>query len=266
MSRPVWGSVLGMALLWALNPVLLGLILLLISRPRPVQSLLACWVGCLITNVPALLVPLVALHVMPAFRSTADELAAAGPNSTARHIQLGLGVVGLAIAALIAARSRARRSVPAPVANSSALVLDSNKPAALSLPQGRDRDVANERGSAIRRLVGRANDAWENGSLWVALVVGMSILPGPLLVLLVDTTIVASGSPIGTQVIAAIAFVVAMLAVFEITLLSYLLTPEKTKAVLQPLHEWALAHRAQVLAAIFAVVGLSLVARGAGVI
>ena len=102
--------------------------------------------------------------------------------------------------------------------------------------------------------------------MWVALVVGMSILPGPLLVLLVDTTIVASGAPIGTQVIAAIAFVVGMLAVFEITLLSYLLTPEKTKAVLQPLHEWALAHRVQVLAAIFAVVGLSLVARGTGVI
>lgn len=261
----MWGSVLGMALLWALNPVLLGLILLLISRPRPVQSLLACWVGCLITNVPALLVPLVALHVMPAFRSTAHELAAAGPNSAARHVQLGLGVLGLAIAALIVVRSRTRRSVPAPVANSSA-VLGSNEPSAVSLPQGSESDATNERGSAIRRLVGRANDAWENGSLWVALVVGMSILPGPLLVLLVDTTIVASGAPIGTQVIAAVAFVVGMLAVFEVTLLSYLLTPEKTKAVLQPLHEWALAHRAQVLAAIFAVVGLSLVARGAGVI
>nr|WP_231986352.1 GAP family protein [Mycobacterium sp. E2479] len=254
-----------MALLWALNPVLLGLILLLISRPRPVQSLLACWVGCLITNVPALLVPLVALHVMPAFRSTAHELAAAGPNSMARHIQVGLGVLGLAIAALILVRSRARRSMPAQVANFSTAKLDSNE-SGLSLPQGRDDDAANERESAIRRLVGHVNDAWENGSLWVAVLVGMSILPGPLLVLLVDTTIVASGAPIGTQVIAAIAFVVGMLAVFEITLLSYLLTPEKTKAVLQPLHEWALAHRAQVLAAIFAVVSLSLVARGAGVI
>lgn len=255
-----------MALLWALNPVLLGLILLLISQPRPVQSLLACWVGCLITNVPALLVPLVALHITPALRSTAHELAAAGPNSTARHIQLGLGVLGLVIAALIVVRSGARRSAPAPAASSSTLVLESHKPTALSLPPGPVRDAANERGSAIRRLVLRVNDAWENGSSWVALVVGMSILPGPLLVLLVDTTIVASGAPIGTQVVAAIAFVVGMLAVFEITLLSYLLTPEKTKAVLQPLHEWTLAHRTQILAAIFAVVGLSLVARGAGVI
>ena len=88
----------------------------------------------------------------------------------------------------------------------------------------------------------------------------MTFLPGPAIVLLVDATIAASGAPIGTQAIAAIVFVVGMLAVFEITLVSYLLTPEKTQAVLRPLHEWALAHRPQVLAAILAVVGLSLVA------
>ncbi|MEB4211823.1 GAP family protein [Mycobacterium sp. 94-17] len=251
----MWGSVLGMALLWALNPALLGIVLLLISRPRPVQNLVFCWVGCLITNVPALLVPLVMLHVMPAFRATADELATAGPNSTARHIQLGIGVAALSISALIAARSLARQRVPAPAGT----------PTAISLPRGGENDAADGK-SAIRRLIGRVNNAWENGSLWVALVIGLNLLPGPLLILLVDTTIVASGAPIGTQVVVAVAFVIAMLAVFEITLVSYLVTPDRTEAMLRPLHEWALAHRAQVLAAIFAVVGLSLVARGAGVI
>ncbi|OMC15637.1 GAP family protein [Mycobacterium sp. SP-6446] len=249
----MWGSVLGLALLLALNPVLLGLVLLLISRPRPVQNLVACWVGCLITNVPALLIPLLLLHVMPAFRTTAHSLATAGPNSTARHIQLALGALALSVSALIAVRSRARQRerVPAPVGNSPTLVLDSDAP---------------ERGSAIRRLTDRANKAWENGALWVALVTGMTFLPGPAVVLLVDTTVVASGASIGTQIVAAIAFVVGMLAVFEITLVTYLLAPAKTQAALQPLHEWALAHRPQVLAAIFAVVGLSLVARGAGII
>ncbi|MGE2813794.1 GAP family protein [Mycobacterium heidelbergense] len=249
----MWGSVLGLALLLALNPVLLGLVLLLISRPRPVQNLVACWVGCLITNVPALLIPLLMLHVMPAFRATAHNLATAGPNSTARHIQLGLGALALAVSALIAVRSRARQRerVPAPVGTSPTAVLDSDAP---------------QRGSAIRRLTDRANKAWENGSLWVALVTGMTFLPGPAVVLLVDTTVVASGASIGTQVVAAVAFVVGMLAVFEITLVTYLLAPAKTQAALQPLHEWALAHRPQVLAAIFAVVGFSLVARGAGII
>ena len=266
--RAVWGSVLGMALLLALNPVLLGLVLLVISRPRPVQNLVVCWVGCLITNVPALLVPLLMLHVMPVFRSTAHNLATAGPNSTPRHIQLGMGVLALSISALIAVRSQARQReyVPTPVGNSSTVVLDSDTPTAISLPQGRDQNGSTERGSAIRRLIDHANNAWENGSLWVALVAGMTFLPGPAMILLVDTTIVASGAPIGTQVIAVIAFVVGMFAVFEITLVSYLLTPAKTQAVLRPLHEWALAHRPQVLAAILAVVGLSLVARGTGLI
>jgi Sap, sulfolipid-1-addressing protein len=41
----VWGSVLVLALLAAVDPVRLGLTLLLISRPRPVQNLLAYGVG-----------------------------------------------------------------------------------------------------------------------------------------------------------------------------------------------------------------------------
>lgn len=257
----MWGFVLGMALLWALNPVLLGLVLLLISRPRPLQNLFVCWVGCLIANVPALLIPLVMLHVMPGFRSIAHDLATAGPNSAARHIQLGMGVLGLAVATVIAVRSRTRQreDVLAPVGDFT--------PSAISLPPSRDQDGSTQRRSAIRRLIGYANNAWESGSLWVALLVGLTFVPaGPVMVLLVDTTIVASGAPIGTQVIAAVAFVVGMFAVFEITLVSHLLSPTKTQAVLQPLHEWALAHRLQVLAAVFAVVGLSLVARGAGVI
>jgi hypothetical protein len=261
--------VLGLACLLAINPVLLALIVLVISRPRPVQNLAVCWVGCLITNVPFVLVPLLIMHVMPVFRSTAHDLATAGPNSTARHIQLGVGVLALAASAVIAVRSRARqrKDVPTPVGNSLSPVLDADTPTAILLPQGRDQDGSSQSGSAIRRLIDRLNKAWENGSLWVSLVAGMTfLLPGPAMVLLVDTTIAASGAPIGTQAIAAIVFVVGTLAVFEITLVSYLLTPEKTQAALRPLHEWALTHRPQVLAAIFAVVGLSLVAKGTGVI
>jgi hypothetical protein len=264
----VWGSLLGLAFLWALNPALLGLILLVISRPRPVQNLLACWVGCLTTNVPALLVPLTVLHVTPMFRFTARDLASPATSSTVRHIQLGMGVLMLSIAALMTVRfwARQRAPLPTPVGNTSTLVLDSNTPTAISRPQGHVQDAATEGGSATRRLLGRVNNAWENGSLWVAFVIGMTFLPGPPLVLLVDTTIVASGAAIGTQVSAAIAFVVGMLAVFEITLVSYLAAPAKTQAVLRPLHDWALAHRRQVLAAIFAVVGLFQLAKGMGIV
>jgi Sap, sulfolipid-1-addressing protein len=264
----VWGSLIGLALMMAFNPALLGIILLVISRPRPVQNLLVCWVGCLITNVPGLLIPLMVLHLMPMFRSTAGDLARPTTSTTVQHIQLGMGVLALSAAAVIAMRARSGRRgyVTTPVGNSSTLVLDSKTPTAFSPPERPAEDATTERGSVIRRLISRVNDAWENGALWVALVIGMSFLPGPPLVLFVDTTIVASGAAIGTQIIAAMAFVVAMLAVFEITLMSYLAAPAKTLAVLRPLHDWALAHRLQVLVGILAMVGLFQVVKGMGII
>ena len=258
----VWGSLLGMAILMAFNPALLALILLVISRPRPVQNLLVCWVGCLITNVPALLIPLMLLHGTPMFRSHAPAA-----SSTARHVQLVMGVLVLSIAALITVRSWARRRahVPAPGGNTSTLVLDSNTPSPISSPFGHAQDAATEGASAIRRLLGRLQNAWDSGSLWVALVVGMGFLPGPPLVLFVETTIVASGAAIGTQVIAVIVFVVAMFAVFEITLVSHLAAPAQTQAVLRPLHDWALANRRQVMIGIFVMIGFLQLVRGMGI-
>ncbi|BBU20410.1 Protein of uncharacterised function (DUF2910) [Mycobacterium xenopi] len=263
----MWGSVLGMVVLLALNPVLFGLILLLISRPRPVQNLIVCWIGCLITNIPALLVPLLMLHVMPVFRSTAQHLATAGPNSTTRHVQLGMGVLALSISTLIIARSKARRRerVPTPVGEAPTGIPNPTPPALVAQPQRSHQDKSATRRTALRRLVDYLNNAWENGSLWVSLVAGMTFLPGPVVVLLVDTTIVATGAPIGTQIVVVIAFVIGMFTVFEITLVGYLLAPAKTQALLRPLHEWALAHRPLILAGITAVVGVSLLARGAGI-
>jgi hypothetical protein len=55
--------------------------------------------------------------------------------------------------------------------------------------------------------------------------------------------LVASGAGVGTQVIAAIVFVVTLLAIIEIALISYLATPAKTQAVVERLHDWALTNR-----------------------
>lgn len=262
----MWGSVLGLALLTALNPVRLGLTLLVISRPRPVPNLLTYWVGCLAGCIPAVVVPLTLVHVTPMFRPFAADLAT---SSTVRHIRIGMGVLALLIAALITARSLTRRRqhapLPTPGGNTSTMVLDSNTPKAISRLLGRMQDAPTEGGSVIRRLLRRVHDAWENGSLWVAFVIGY-LFGGtePDVGLFLVAIIVTSGAAIGTQVSAAIAFVVAMLAIIEITLASYLAAPTKTQAVLRRLHDWALAHRRQILVAIFAVVGVSLVVNGIG--
>src|SRR6202007_1236595 len=126
-------------------------------------------------------------------------------------------------------------------------VLESNGPTAISWLLGRGQDAATERGATIRRLLGRAHDAWESGSLWLALVIGIGSATPPLQVLLVVTPIVASGTAVGTQVSAAIAFVVGTLAVVEIVLVSYLATPVKTQALLRLLNDWVRHSRRPVL-------------------
>jgi len=261
----MWSSLLVLAVLLTIHPVRLGVILLVTSRPRPMQNLLAYWLGCVTVSFVYLLIPLMVLHAIPTIASFTKDIANPAVNSTARHIEIGMGVLALSIAALMALRFAARqRAQPTPGGNTSTLVLESNTPTAISRLLGPAQDAATEGGSAIRRLLSRARNAWENGSLWVAFVIGLAMGPSADGLLFVLAIIVASGAAIGTQVSAAIAFVIGMLAVEEIILVINLATPAKTQAVLRRLQDWAWAHRRKVLVAIFAVVGVSLVAQGMG--
>jgi hypothetical protein len=257
-----------LTLMVALDPVRLGATLLMISRPRPVQNMLVYWIGSMTVGVTYMLGPLAVLHVTPFFRSFAQHLAspATFENSTVRHIQIGIGVFALSLAALMAVRfwARPRAQLPTPGGTTSTLVMDSNTPTAIYPMLGGARDAPTEGGSAIRRLLGRARNTWEDGSLWVAFVIGLLAAPPPFTILFVLTTIMATGAPIGTQVSASIAFVIGMLAVVEIALVSYLFKPAKTQAVLRLLHDWTRAHRQKILVAMCVLIGVALVTQGMG--
>jgi hypothetical protein len=264
MVSAVWSSVLVLTLLAAVNPVRLGLALLVLSRPGPVQNLLAYGAGSLTASVPYMLIPLLVLHSTPMFRSYTDDWAT---SPTLRHIQIGLGALVLSIAALMSVRMLTRRRQRAGIAppGDDTSVPDSSMPRAISRLLGRAQDAPAEGGSVIRRLLGRAHSAWENGSLWVAWLIGFLFGgPGADQMLYVLAIIVASGAAIGTQVSAAIAFIAGVLAAVEITLVSYLITPAKTQAVLRVLHGWARAHRQKIMVAMCTVGGVSLLAHGIG--
>lgn len=261
----MWSSVLAAGLVaglgTAFDPIRLGITLLVISRPRPVQNLIAYGVGNLIACIFTVVIPLTVLHNTPAIKSFADDLAT---SSTLMHIQLGIGVLALSLAALLTLRALTRRRrrahLPTPGGNMSTRVLD--PPPAISRLLGRAQDASTEGTSAFRRLVGRTHNAWEKGSVWVALVIGLASGPPLDGVLFLLIFIVASGVAIATQASAAVAFIVGMLAVVEITLVNYLVRPAKTQAIVQRLHEWARAHRRKILIAMFTVGGLALVANG----
>jgi Sap, sulfolipid-1-addressing protein len=117
---------------------------------------------------------------------------------------------------------------------------------------------------AIRRLLGRAHHALERGHLWVSWAIGLLMGPAPDVVLFALAIIVASGAAISAQVLGAVAYVVGVLAVVEVILVSYLISPAKTQAALRVLHTWTSAHRWKLLVAILAVAGLSMLAHGLG--
>lgn len=262
----MWSTLLGLALLIALNPALLGLILLIVSRKKPMQNLLAYWAGALSVNLPMFLVPLALLHMTPGFASFAEEFidAEVTTDSPFRPVALATGIILLAIAAWMTVRHHARTREPVRVGGGASSEQDHDDAGAGSPPRGRLKTAVARVGAKAVELHGRLMDAWESGSWRISFVCGMLYLPTLSLVLLIDTTIVTSGTSIGEQVVAAIVFVVGFLAVLELTLLSYLVAPQRIEAVLRPLHEWARAHNRWILVTFLALAGVWQLARGVG--
>lgn len=261
----MWSSVAALALPIALDPVRLGVALLLVSRPRPAQNLLVYWIGCVTASCLLLLAPLLVLHYTPAFAPFVRDLA--NPRTTAsaavRYVEVGLGAVILAIAALVAVRALARRrtSVPAgadPDSDSAA------SPVARLLERG--REAPTEGASLVQRMLSRAHHAWEGGALWVALAIGFWAGPNPSLVMFSLATILASGAAFGAQLGAAVVFILTSLALVEIVLVANLLAPTGTQAALRRLHDWVAGYRQLIVVAILTLVGLAFVAQGLGVL
>lgn len=259
----MWGSVLGLGILAALNPVRLGLALLMISRPRPGPSLLAYWIGGLTVCVPELLLPVMLLNFTPVFGHIAHGSSSPSTSAALGKVQIGLGVIGLTIAAAMTVRfvTRQRVAQPAPDDRSSGLSSASGAPIPMPRLLTRVQEVSSDDGSAFRRLLGRVRDAWESGSSWVAWVIGLISVPVDG-VLFIVAIIAASGASLTAQFSASIAFIVLMYAVVEVILVGYVATPAKTESLLRVLHDWVRTYHRQILVILFTVVGVSQLAQG----
>jgi len=116
---------------------------------------------------------------------------------------------------------------------------------------------------AWSRLTTRAGVAMQGGSLWVAFVAG-AWLATPLQFIAALAAILASGASAGTQVVALVVYHVVALAFAEIPLVSALVAPDRTQAVMLRVHDWVLPRRRQLIAVIIAVVAALLVVNGIG--
>ncbi len=239
----VWGAVLVMALAAMVDPLRLGITVLVVSRPRPVLQLLALWLGGLAMGFS------VGLGVLFLLRDLAfdfiNDLESTTATSTVGLVQVAIGALALMFAGMIALRLPARRREPVPVPDVDA------QASALQPPTP----------TAMSRLSTRAGDAMQGGSLWVAFVAG-AWLGTPLQFVAALTAILASGATTGTQVVALVVYHVVALAFAEIPLFSQLVAPDKTQAVMLRVHDWVLSRRRQLIAVIIAVVAIFLVVNG----
>ncbi|WP_123024476.1 GAP family protein [Mycolicibacterium stellerae] len=241
----MWGAVLVMALAAMADPLRIGITVLVISRPRPVLQLLAFWIGGVAMGFG------VGLGVLFLLRDLAldfmNDLESTTATSTVGVIQITIGVLALLLAAMIAMRfpTRRRARVTIPDVEAQAPAMEPSTPSALS------------------RLSTRAGDAMQGGSLWVAFVAG-AWLATPLQFIAALAAILASGASAGTQVVALVAYHVVALASAEIPLLSQLVAPDKTQAVILRVHDWVLPRRRHLIAVIIAVVAIFLVVNGFG--
>jgi hypothetical protein len=99
-------------------------------------------------------------------------------------------------------------------------------------------------------------------SLWVAGVSGLGLALPSVDYLAALALIVASAAAAPTQVGALLLFNVVAFAFVEIPLISYLLAPDRTRAVLSALNDWLRARRRHEVSAVLAVVGAVLLGVG----
>lgn len=252
----MWSSVLLLGFLTGINPLRIGLALLVLSRPRPMQNLLVYGAGSLTACIVAVSTPLTVMHVTGAFEPIANNFAT---GIVARYVQFASGVVLLSIAAMLLVRQRQQ----------SAAVGGGPSASNFSIPPAITRRIsflqeeAPERESVFRRVVRRGHREWTSGALWVSFALGFTcggVEPDAGLFLL--AFIVTSGVSLGEQILASIAFIVGLLVVIEATLIAYLVAPRKTEAALQRTHDWVVTHSRVVLIVMCFLGGLALIGRG----
>jgi hypothetical protein len=242
----MWGSVVLVALGAAQDPVRFGIAAVLLSRPRPLHNLLAYWLGGMATGIAASLGVFIVPH--DSLRMVLEDVRSTVASYTAGYTEVAIGMLALLTAALIAAGFPARQhaAVPVHAGTPSAPVLQRTTVTAFS------------------RLTARIHHALESGHPWVAFLVGLGSAIPPVEYLAVLTVILSSGAEICTQLSAVVMFMVVVLAVFEVTLVSYLAMPAKTQAAIVQLQNWLRAHRRRILAVSIAMAGIWLVTAGMG--
>ncbi|MCV7343214.1 GAP family protein [Mycolicibacterium rhodesiae] len=224
----MWGIVSLLGLSVAADPLRIGIAMLLTSGPRPLVNLVSFWLGSLAAGIA---LAIGAFVLCPELVSDALRIMVAWiADLTGGHAKLIVGTIVLCVAAASAMRL-ARRPVVRPT-----------------------QDLKTSSG-----IASRARELLQNGRPWVSFTAGLSQGPAPVEYLAAISVIHASGTAIGTQLGASVAFTLAMLAAVEVLLVSFVVKPAQTRSILADVGRCLQRYRQHVMTVVAGVLGIVMV-------
>jgi hypothetical protein len=223
----MWTAVLVLATAVNFEPTRIGLIGLMLSRPRPMLQLLAFMCGCLVMSASVGLLVLFVVH-HGHFRA---------PSFDGSKAQVAIGLVALLIAALLATNLSPGRFT-------------------------RRVERQSAQANALEKLSTRLRGLVQGSSPWFSGAMGVSVALPSIDYLALLVLIAASGAAPTAQAAALLTFLVVANAVAAIPLASYVVAPARTRAVLEKLHIWVRARTRRDYAVLVAVAGCVMIAVG----
>ncbi|MDH6247911.1 GAP family protein [Mycobacterium sp. OTB74] len=228
----MWVTVLVLALAVNLEPARIGIITLMLSKPRPIVHLLAFLLTTFAVTTGVGLLVLFVFH-----RSLLTGL-----NISGAKVQIGMGVIALLVAAVLAiSQSRPRSKVGV-------------DPAGAPLQQAPNRALTTL-STVTRRLV-HADSPLLSGAMGL----GVAVPSVDYMALLM--LIAASGAAPIVQAGQLLSFVVVGNIVVAIPLLLSMFTPERTRQWVAWLQGWVSSRTRRDFAVLLAVIGVIMVGAG----
>lgn len=220
------GEIFLLAVAAAFYPTLLAIVILILSRPRPVRLLAAYLAGGMIVSVGIGCAIVFALEgAGPPSKRTVDPA-----------VDLVVGTVSILVAWMLATRRDPR-------------------PGRLRNRRERARAAGKQHGSWTTRAV-------SHDSVVVAFVLGIVLDLPSVWYLVALKDISQANNPTAVDVLLIVAFNLIMFVLIEVPLVAYLVAPERAAAAVSRFNAWLHAKARQIGVVIAGGVGLYLLVRG----
>lgn len=244
----MWTLVLVFGMGLAIDPVRLGLTVVMMSRRKPIVNLLAFWLGGILAGVGIGIVVLLLLRetALGAIRTAGSmitEFRSATVIFEGARLQIIIGFLMLVMVTVVEVRARAALTAPVVSGNGSTLV--------------EERPSRN----VFVRLGTVAENIMNSDRVWPAFAIGFSSFP-PYEGVVVLAMIMASGTAVATQFGALMLFFLVLLAGVEIPLIAYLVKPAKTLEMMFKMQNWLRTYRRQISQVLIGVTGVVLLGGG----